>query len=269
MTVPRLLPASRCSTAELAALFTASFEDYVVPLTVDEASFRSMAKLFDIDLDASRVALFGDDPVGLVNLGLRGDRAWIGGMGVVPEARRGGVGETLMHAAHESAAARGVIEIWLEVITTNAPAVRLYEKLGYEHVRDVEIWELSAEPPASSAREATVAEAHERVRALRTAREPWQRADETLAHLRKSGALLGLVNDDGAAIVRTSGTQSSLDQLAAVSVDGAADLIAAALARCRPLRVANFPTGSETALALTRFAEAPRICQHELRFVLG
>jgi GNAT superfamily N-acetyltransferase len=269
VTVPRLLPSSRFTATELAALFTASFEDYVVPLTVDEASFRGMARVFDIDLDASRVALFGDDAVGLVNLGLRGDRAWIGGMGVVRGARRGGVGETLMHAAHESAAARRVSEIWLEVITSNAPAIRLYEKLGYEHVRDVEIWELAAEPPASTAREASVAEAHGRVRALRTAREPWQRADETLAHLLESGALIGLVNDDGAAVVRTGGTQSSLDQLAAVSVDAAADLIAAALARCRPLRVANVPEGSEAALALTRFAEAPRIRQHELRLALG
>jgi GNAT superfamily N-acetyltransferase len=264
----RLVPSSRFATAELAALFTASFEDYVVPLTVDEAGFRGMAQLFDIDLDASRVALSGEAPVGLVNLGLRGDRGRIGGMGVVRNARRGGVGETLMHAAHESAAARGVTEIWLEAITTNAAAIRLYEKLGYEHVRDLEIWELEAEPPAATAGETTPAEAHERVRELRTAREPWQRADETVAHLLGSGTLLGLVNGGGAAVVRRGSANSSLEQLAAASVDAAVDLIAAALARCRPLRVANFPAGGEAARALTRFGAAPRICQHELRLVL-
>lgn len=268
MTVPLLVPSSRFSAAELAALFTASFEDYVVPMTVDEATFRSMARLFDIDLDASRVALFGDEPVGLVNVGLRGGSAWIGGMGVVRSARRGGVGETLMHGAHESAASRGGTEIWLEVITTNAPAIRLYEKLGYEYVRDLEIWELDIDPPASTAREVNAAAAHERVRSLRAAREPWQRADETIAHVLDSGTLVGLANEDGAAVVRSGSAIDSLDQLAAVNVDSAADLVAAALARCRPLRVANFPAGQEPTLALPRFADAPRLSQHELRYVL-
>jgi GNAT superfamily N-acetyltransferase len=269
VTVPLLVPSSRFSAAELAALFNASFEDYVVPMAVDEASFRSIAKVFDIDLDASRVALFGDHPAGLVNLGLRGASAWIGGMGVMRSARRRGVGETLMHAAHESAAARGVTEIRLEVITTNAPAAGLYEKLGYEHVRDLEIWELDADPPASSAREASVAEAHERVRSLRTDREPWQRRDESLAHLRDSGTLVGLANDDGAAVLRPGGAIASLEQLAARDVDAAADLVAAALARCRPLRVANYPAGSVAALAVANFGVAPRIRQHELHLRLS
>ena len=38
--------------------------------------------------------------------------------------------------------ARGVRELWLEVLVQNKPAIRLYEKLGFEHVRELEVWTL-------------------------------------------------------------------------------------------------------------------------------
>ena len=42
-----------------------------------------MVDVLDFDLACSLVALDGDTPVGLANLGLRGDRTWLGGIGVV------------------------------------------------------------------------------------------------------------------------------------------------------------------------------------------
>ncbi len=63
-----------------------------------------MDDAFDLDLDASRIAYRDGEPVGLGNLGLRGEDAWIGGVGVVPSARRSGVGEALMRGLHEQAA---------------------------------------------------------------------------------------------------------------------------------------------------------------------
>ena len=102
-----------------------------------------MIDWFDLDVDASRVALRDGEPVGFGNLGLRGDEAWIGGVGVVTSARRQGIGELLMEALHDEAAARGVKNVWLEVIEQNDAAYRLYEKLGYDLVRWVEVWTLS------------------------------------------------------------------------------------------------------------------------------
>ena len=57
-----------------------------------------MQEKFDFDLDASLIAYRDGDPVGLANLAVRGQDAWIGGVGVVASARRAGVGETLMRA---------------------------------------------------------------------------------------------------------------------------------------------------------------------------
>ncbi len=81
---------------------------------------------------------------------------------------------------------RGLREVWLEVLVQNEPAIRLYEKLGFEHVRDLEVWTLDATPvsrrrperptcPARAGAGADPARAAER--------EPWQRADESVANL--------------------------------------------------------------------------------------
>jgi GNAT superfamily N-acetyltransferase len=264
---PELVPASRYSFGELAQIFTASFEHYVTPLSVDEATLRRMAELFDFDLDASRVALVDGTVVGLVNVALRDRRAWIGGAGVIPAHRRSGIGELLMHAAHEAAAARGADEVWLEVIASNAPALRLYEKLGYGHVRELEIWQVGPGSQPSSARESSPDDAHRRVQALRTAPEPWQRSDATLAHVLADERLTGLVVDGGAAVVRP-GSPASVEQVAAADVAAATDVLAGAASRYGGFRLTNVPSGDAAALACAELAEAPLLRQHELRLEL-
>jgi GNAT superfamily N-acetyltransferase len=83
-----------------------------MPMHIDEAALGWMQEKFDFDLEASRIAFRDGEPVGLVNLGVREANAWIGGVGVVASARRGGVGEALMHAAHDEARSRGVQRVW-------------------------------------------------------------------------------------------------------------------------------------------------------------
>ena len=177
-----LRAASSLPRRELAALFTRAYEGYFVPVQVDEAALDFLERTFDLDLDASLVAFDEGEPVGLVNLGVRGNRGWIGGLGIVPEARRQGVGRTLMDAVHEQARSRGIDEISLEVIEANKAAFRLYENLGYEFLRWVEIGSLEAAPGEAPADEDWEA-AHGRIRTARQAPEPWQRDDETYSLL--------------------------------------------------------------------------------------
>jgi ribosomal protein S18 acetylase RimI-like enzyme len=239
--MPALIrPANSLSLADMTTLFNAGYEGYVIPFVLDEATLRWMIDSFDIDRDASRVAFRDDDPVGFANLARRGDEAWVGGVGVIPAARRKGLGEQLMHAVHEEARNRGVARIWLEVIEQNEGAYLLYEKLGYEVVRELEVWSLSAEVPAGSAPEVSAEQAHARIRELRTGREPWQRADGTLAHLddvrgveTKTGAALfrvaGVVQvqqiagDDSEELVRTLRGQGTVSVLNLPADDPAAD----------------------------------------------
>jgi ribosomal protein S18 acetylase RimI-like enzyme len=263
-----LVPSSGLSPAELAALFTASFEGYAVPMQVDEAAFRRMAELYDFDLDASRVALRGARAIGLVNLGVRPPAGWIGGMGVVPDERRRGVGEQLMRGVHESARAQGLDELGLEVIESNRAAVALYEKLGYERVRELEVWTLEAGPVEPAARELAAAAAHARVRELRLSPEPWQRDDPVLERVLAGEERLGLETDGGAAVVRVTDQGVVVEQIAARDAGAARELLAAGLRAGRPVRLTNLPAGDPVGEAFGGLDGRLELRQLELRLEL-
>ena len=62
------------------------------------------------------------------------DEGQICNVAVCPPFRRMGVGEALMAAQRSAGLARGLSVMMLEVRASNAPAQRLYEKLGWERV---------------------------------------------------------------------------------------------------------------------------------------
>lgn len=244
----RIVPADGFGHARLAELFTAGYEGYFVPMHVDEATFAFMVDAWDVDLARSRVALDGDEPVGVVNLGVRGDRGWIGGLGVVPHARHRGVGRALMDAVLEA----GPPLVTLEVLEQNEPALRLYESLGFRRLRLLEIWSLTAEAPGADARVADPGP-------LGQTGLPWQRADESLP-----AEYERLEVDGGAALVRVSGPRVSVLQLAAASEDAAAELLASARARGESLHYVNVPEGDPASAALRRLGGSLDLRQLEL-----
>ena len=60
----KIVPADTFDLEQLAAVFTAGYEGYFVPIEVDAAALGAMLGLWDIDLARSRVALRNDEPVG-------------------------------------------------------------------------------------------------------------------------------------------------------------------------------------------------------------
>jgi GNAT superfamily N-acetyltransferase len=249
-------PARSLPPAERADLFNAAYEGYLVPFHVDVAALEFMDNAFDLDLDASRIAFRDGEPVGLGNLGVRGEDAWIGGVGVVAAARRSGIGEALMRALHEQARERWVRRVWLEVIVENTGAFALYEKLDYGTVRNVEVWSLpAAEENASTPREVPATEAHARIRELSSAREPWQRADDTVANY---GDARGLATDDGAALFRAGGAVQLL-QLA-----GEAEPFLRFLRGLGAVSVLNLPEDDPTAATLRSLGAKVVVRQHEM-----
>ncbi|HET9673423.1 MAG TPA: GNAT family N-acetyltransferase [Gaiellaceae bacterium] len=253
-----LVPAATFSDAELAALFTAGYEGYFMPIAIDADSFRFLARSFDYDLDASRVARDAEESVGLVMVARRDDEAWIGGLAVIPERRGAGVGRRLMEAAAAEARARGVRQIWLEVLVQNEPAIRLYEQLGYERVRELEVWALDGfdEERAEGTSVATE-DAIGRV----NDRPPWQRADETVANMDDAEAL---VTKSGTLIYRATGGTASLLQVAADDEHGARELLATLPEDMNSLRYMNGPVGDPVNAALRSLGGAEIARQHEL-----
>ncbi|HVU77001.1 MAG TPA: GNAT family N-acetyltransferase [Gaiellaceae bacterium] len=236
-----LVPSDGFSDAELAETFTAGYEGYEVPMQIDEKLLRMMADLYDFDLARSRVALEGGERIGLANLGVRGERGWIGGVGVVPAARRRGVGRALMEALLEV----GPPVIGLEVMERNESARRLYESLGFEHVRMLEVWSLPEVPAVEAVRVEPSPLGQDDL--------PWQREDGSL------GAGYERFELDGGAILVRAG---SVLQLAAPDEDTAAGL----LSRGTALSYVNVPEGDVASGALARLGGTLRVRQHEMRY---
>jgi GNAT superfamily N-acetyltransferase len=239
----RFVPASGYPDEELARLFTAGYEGYFTPMHVDGPTFRFMVGAWDIDLAKSRVALDGGEPVGIANLGVRGDRGWIGGIGVVPQARRRGVGRLLM----EALLAEAPPTVQLEVLEQNEPAIRLYESLGFERVRVLEVWTL-ADAPAVEARSVEPAP-------LGQPGLPWQRADASLP-----AEYLRIEVDGGAMLYRERDGRLGVLQLEARDEDAAAKL----LSRGLPLSYVNVPEGDPASAALARLGGKLDLRQFEL-----
>jgi ribosomal protein S18 acetylase RimI-like enzyme len=259
-----VVPANALAREELVDVFNAGYEGYYVPVQLDAEALDRHLGSGDVDLDASRVALRAARPVGFCVLGVRGEEGWIGGMGVAPSERQTGVGEALMRDVLEEARRRGLRRVVLEVLEQNDPARRLYEKLGFERVRDLEIWTLD-EARAGEAREVPREEAQAWIRDRRTEVEPWQRADATLAHL---DDVQGLAVDGGAALVRVANGRVSLLQAAAEDGRAAEALIAAARARGDTLAVLNLPADHPLAPALRTLGGTVQLRQLELALEL-
>jgi ribosomal protein S18 acetylase RimI-like enzyme len=245
-----LRPAIELPAAERVELFNAGYEGYVVPMHIDEAALAWMEDKLDFDLDASRVAYRDGVAIGFANLGVRGDAAWVGGVGVATSARRSGVGEALMEAVHEQARELGVKRIWLEVIVENTGAFALYEKLGYVVTQEVEVWMLDGAEGEHDAREVPPSEVE-----LPAEHEPWQRAAGTLANY---DDVRGLVTDSGAMLFCTR------SKVQPQQYTGEPEPLIRALRTYGDLYWLNLPTDDPAAAVLRELGGTVVVRQHEM-----
>lgn len=158
----RVAAAAEVSHAERAARWTESFSDYFTPGAFTADSLAAFERAFDLNREASRVLFEGDRPVAFAMLGVRAGagaepagesagreagpggalpRGWVGGMGVIPSARRRGHGERVMVELIGAAREIGIRNLRLEVLVQNTPAIPLYERLGFRTLRKLEVWD--------------------------------------------------------------------------------------------------------------------------------
>lgn len=188
------MPASEIPFEDFLDAFNTAYSDYYVPIYMEHAPMLRLIERDGIDLSASWVAKEGGRVVGVGMLAQRGARGWIGGLGVVPSHRGQGIGRGIMDALIQSGHTRNLTEIWLEVISVNHPARRLYDQLGFASIRELAILECplqnidrSKAPNTSIEIKAVNAEAallhyHK----FHTLPNPWQRSYEGLAQLADS-----------------------------------------------------------------------------------
>ena len=80
------------------------------------------------------VALDGDQIVGYVGSQSSVDETDIMNIAVHPDYRRQGIGRDLVLALAEALQKKGIRGLMLEVRQSNAPAIALYEQLGFQQV---------------------------------------------------------------------------------------------------------------------------------------
>jgi ribosomal protein S18 acetylase RimI-like enzyme len=265
-------PASGLTSESLAALFTAVYEGYWFPIRLDGAAFEQMARTLELDLASSPVAAEDGRKVGLAMLGVRGDEGWVGGMGVVPDRRRAGVGRRLMGELVQRARSRGLARVTLEVLEQNEPARRLYEQLGFTTTRMLDVWTLPApggDRTGPAPTETGLDEALASIAALRAAPEPWQRATATIERYRElDDATRAVALDGGAAVFRLGGGRVAILQVAAPTAETAEALLAGVLAGTDGGLLLNLPGDDPAAPALERLGGEVAARQYEMELSL-
>ncbi len=147
----QLVPASRFSIAQLTEAYNQTRVDYLVPMPMNAARLAEYIHSYDVDLEASVVAVDGDAILGLAMLGLRPGRSWITRLGVLPSARRHGLGWALMQGLLAGSDARGLTHNVLEVIKNNAPAYNLFVRCGFHAQSELLVLRRPPSPPPAPA----------------------------------------------------------------------------------------------------------------------
>lgn len=132
-----LIPASAFSFEELTDAYNHTRVDYMVPMPMNASKLREYVTNYDIDMDASAVAIDGNEVLGLAMLGVRPGRAWITRLGVIRSNRRRGTGTALVDHLILHAKGQGLDRIIIEVIKDNVPAYTLFANKGFKPTREL------------------------------------------------------------------------------------------------------------------------------------
>lgn len=147
----RLVPASQFTIEELTNAYNQTRVDYLVPMPMNAARLASYARVYDIDMEHSWVAVDGHEMLGLAMLGVRPGRTWITRLGVLPVRRRAGTGEALVRALLEGTRALGRPVSILEVIKGNVAAHSLFHKVGFAERRELLVMRRPPGSPSGTA----------------------------------------------------------------------------------------------------------------------
>lgn len=136
-----------CTIEERINAWNKGFEGYYFDMTTTEEAFEKRGAVEDLSEDLSVVAFEGGEPVGIVRNGIReiGSKrvAWNGGTGLAPDIRGKGAGKKMMEATLAILEAANVDIATLEAVSENAPAIALYQKLGYGIEDEVHFMQLN------------------------------------------------------------------------------------------------------------------------------
>ena len=133
-----IAPASQIGFDDLLTTLNTGYEGYIVPLQLNAEQLRGHLDNNDIHLQASRIAIMDNKPIGVALLGARGSRGWVGGVGIAPAYRNQGIGRQLMRVIASSLVQRGYQSMMTWVLADNL-SCRFYEAVGGKLIQEKEI----------------------------------------------------------------------------------------------------------------------------------
>ncbi len=120
------------SSEQLSAFLGECFEGYSVPFSLPPERFAQRFGAEDISLTDSCIWWNDDMRVAAAIITRRGESARLGAFSLIPAYRGKGYGKKLLAPLLQDLRAKGVRQMWLEVIQDNLAGVGLYRSLGFE-----------------------------------------------------------------------------------------------------------------------------------------
>jgi ribosomal protein S18 acetylase RimI-like enzyme len=144
------ISASALSLESVADLYTRTFADYFYNAFITAAHMQMFVQVEQLDLTRSPVLYIGDEPVGLATVGLRGERAYCKGFGIVAPFRGRGLAAPLCEEVIRQTRLAGARTLQLGVMQQNERAVKTYLHAGLHVWRELHTfeWERGLDPIA-------------------------------------------------------------------------------------------------------------------------
>jgi ribosomal protein S18 acetylase RimI-like enzyme len=268
-----ITPADRLDLPALTTLWNLAYSGYAVPLNFSSEMLQRHIDRSDASLALSRVLWREGAACGVSLAAARGERGYLAGFGIAPEARRQGLGALLLKAQVEAWQQQGLKQAQLEVMEAN-PARHLYAQAGFVAQRRLLVLQGALRDAAPGAEAAlqpapldTLARLHDR---LNAASPPtWRREWTTVRQAAQApgAAAWQLTSGDAYAVVLPTPSATVLLDAAAADA-GAAAALWAALAAQQPgasWRLVDEPEHTPLAqAALAAGLQAP-LAQVEMR----
>jgi ribosomal protein S18 acetylase RimI-like enzyme len=139
------IPLLASTLSDIAGYLNRAFTDYLIPFHFTPTRAATLLLQEGVDYTASRLLFDGNTFLGMGLIARRGYSCRMTALGVDPAARRQGVGQELVRSLLVDAKQRGEHTMWLEVISQNTAAVKLYQANGFTIQQ--ELWGFTGNQP--------------------------------------------------------------------------------------------------------------------------
>lgn len=119
------------SLARIVLCVNEAFKDYSVPISMNEDSFRKFVKRNVVNLSLSVGAFDGDNFVGFILIGKRGNTIYDSGTAVIPEYRGQGIATAMLSYIISNIDKTEIKTFELEVLQDNEKAIKLYSSFNF------------------------------------------------------------------------------------------------------------------------------------------